>query len=109
MTLTLEPIVLPLITSEKGVVFVKGTRIPIDIIIYKYLEGATAEDIVQNYSSLKLSEVHAVLSYYLSHKQEVAAYLAEQEAFAEKKYIEIAERSDQKALRQRLLSRLASR
>jgi uncharacterized protein (DUF433 family) len=109
MTLTLEPIILPLITSDQGVVFVKGTRIPIDVIIYEYLEGATAEDIVQNYSSLKLSDVHAVLSYYLSHKQEVDTYLAEQEAFAEKKYAEIAERSDQKALRQRLLSRLTPR
>jgi uncharacterized protein (DUF433 family) len=109
MTLSLEPITLPLITNEKGVVFVKGTRIPIDVIIDEYLEGATAEDIVQNYSSLKLSDVHAVLSYYLSHKQEVDKYLTEQEAFAEKKYAEIAERSDQKALRQRLLSRLTPR
>jgi uncharacterized protein (DUF433 family) len=109
MTLTLEPIALPLVTSAKGVVYVQETRIPIDVILYEYLGGATAEDIVQNYSSLKLSDVHAVLSYYLSHKQEVDAYLAEQEAFAEKKYNEIAERSDQKALRQRLLSRLTPR
>jgi uncharacterized protein (DUF433 family) len=109
MTLTLEPITLPLVTSDKGVVFVKETRIPIDVIIDEYLGGATAEDIVQNYSSLKLSDVHAVLSYYLSHKQEVDTYLAQQEAFAEKKYSEIAERSDQKGLRQRLLSRLTPR
>jgi uncharacterized protein (DUF433 family) len=109
MTLSLEPIALPLVTSDKGVVFVKGTRIPIDVIIDEYLEGATAEDIVQNYSSLKLSDVHAVLSYYLSHKQEVDAYLVEQEALAERKYVEIAERSDQKAIRQRLLSRLTNR
>jgi uncharacterized protein (DUF433 family) len=106
MTLSLEPILLPLITNDKGVVYVQGTRIPIDFIIYEYLEGATAEDIAQNYPSLNLPAIHAVLSYYLSHKAEVDAYIVQQERLAEAKYLEIRERSEQKDLRQRLLSRL---
>jgi uncharacterized protein (DUF433 family) len=106
MTLSLEPIPLPLTTSDKGVVYVSSTRIPIDFIIYEYLEGATAEDIVQNYPSLSLPAIHAVLSCYLTHKTEVNAYMAQQEQVAEAKYLEIAERSQQKDLRQRLLARL---
>jgi uncharacterized protein (DUF433 family) len=106
VTLSLDPIHVPLSTSDKGVVYMSGTRIPIDFVIYEYLSGATAEDIAQNYPSLRLSTIHAVLSYYLSHKTQVDAYIAEQEKIAESKYQEIAERSQQKDLRQRLLSRL---
>jgi uncharacterized protein (DUF433 family) len=106
MTLSLEPITLPLTTSDKGVVYISGTRIPIDFIVYEYLEGATAEDIAQNYPTLSLSAIHAVLSYYLTHKTEVDAYIAQQEQLAEAKYLEIAQRLQQKDLRQRLLSRL---
>lgn len=106
MTLSLEPITLPLTTNEKGVVYVEGSRIPIDFVIYEYLEGATAEDIVQNYPSLSLSAIHAILSYYLTHRSEVDTYIAQQEQLAEAKYLEIKERSQQKDLRQRLLSRL---
>ena len=108
MTLALEPIVLPLDVSEKGVVYIRGSRVPIDFIIYDYLEGATAEDVVQNYPSLQLSDIHAVLSYYLSHKQDVIAYLLEQEKLAEMTYQQLEQQSNQKELRQRLLARLGS-
>jgi uncharacterized protein (DUF433 family) len=106
MTLSLEPIVLPLTTDTQGVVRVKNTRVPIDFIIYDYLAGDSAEDIAKNYPTLSLSDVHAVLSYYLAHKSEVNAYIAEQEVSAETKYKYIKNRSSQEGLRQQLLERL---
>ena len=38
-------------------------------------EGATAEEIVQQYPSLDLGDVYAVLAYYLRHRLEVDAHL----------------------------------
>lgn len=109
MTLSLEPIVLPLTTDTQGVVRIKDSRIPIDFIIYDYLAGDSAEEIARNYPTLSLSDVHAVLSYFLAHKKEVNAYIAEQEAIAETKYKDIRHRSAQEGLRQQLLERLDSR
>ncbi|MEO0869309.1 MAG: DUF433 domain-containing protein, partial [Cyanobacteria bacterium J06642_11] len=38
-------------------------------------EGATAEEIVEQYPSLQLADVYSVISYYLRRKTEVDAYL----------------------------------
>jgi len=41
--------------------------------------GASPEAIVEEYDALKLGDVYAVITHYLRHKDEVAAYLAAQE------------------------------
>ena len=41
--------------------------------------GATPEAIVQRYSTLTLSDVYAVIAYYLRHRRDVEAYLARRE------------------------------
>ncbi|MBS3968143.1 MAG: DUF433 domain-containing protein [Truepera sp.] len=106
MAMVLEPIPLPLTIDEHGVVRVTGTRVPIDFIVYDYRNGATAEDIAEHYPTLKLSDVHAVLSYYLEHRQAVDAYVAEQERLANAKRHEVERAYPHQGLRERLLARL---
>jgi hypothetical protein len=43
----------------------------------------TPEDIVRDFDTLRLSDVYAVISYYLDHKNAVEEYMREQEAEAE--------------------------
>ena len=70
-----EPV--PLRTDPHGVIRVGGTRVPLDTIVVAYREGATAEEIAEQYPSVALSDIYASLSYYLRHRSEIDAYLAQ--------------------------------
>lgn len=106
--LVLEPRAIPLTRLENGVYRVTGTRIPLERIVECYQEGATPEDIVRDFDTLKLSDVYAVLSYYLDHKDAVEQYMREQEEEAEafRRLIE-ASQPQRPGLREELLARRA--
>jgi uncharacterized protein (DUF433 family) len=78
MPLTITPQPVPLTTTEHGDIRVAETRVPLETIIEDYNNGASPEDMVLNYSSLNLADVHAVLSYYLRNKEAVDTYVQEQ-------------------------------
>ncbi len=69
---------IPLSADEKGVIFISGTRVPLECVVELFDQGASAEEIAHEYDSLKLDDVYAVITYYLRHTQEVKAYLGEQ-------------------------------
>jgi uncharacterized protein (DUF433 family) len=58
---TAEPI--PLVTDANGVVRISKTRVTLDTVVTAFLEGATAEEIREQYSSLRLSDIYAVITY----------------------------------------------
>jgi len=66
MRLIVEPQPVPLSTSPKGVVRISGTRVTLDTVVGAFLDGATPETIAQQYPSLQLADVYAVLGYYAS-------------------------------------------
>ena len=55
---------------------IKGHRIGIDNVLELYLDGYTAEEIAQYYSSLSLEKIHATLTYYHHNRADVDAYMA---------------------------------
>ncbi|MBC6419512.1 MAG: DUF433 domain-containing protein [Prochloron sp. SP5CPC1] len=65
----------PLFTNADGVVRVGKTRVTLDTVVTAFLEGATAEEIVEQYPSLQLSDIYSVIGYYLRHQAEVDNYL----------------------------------
>jgi len=65
----------PLRLDEGGVVRVGKSRISLDLVVEQYENGATPEDMVRAYDSLALADVHAVIAYYLRHRDEVRVYL----------------------------------
>ena len=77
LVVTAQPI--PLATDAVGVVRVGNTRVTLDTVIAAFREGATPETIAQQYPSLALADVYAVIGYYLNHSPEVHAYLQEKE------------------------------
>jgi len=72
--LNAEPI--PLETGPDGVIRVRGTRITLDTVWHAFSEGATAEEIVQQYPSLSLADAYQAIGYGLRHPSELEAYLA---------------------------------
>jgi uncharacterized protein (DUF433 family) len=95
----------PLITDDHGVVRVGGTRVTLDVVVHAYDAGASPEEIVQSFPTLKLPDVYATIAYLLRHRGEVDAYLAEQAAEAEAIRRTIEERYPTAELRQRLRAR----
>jgi len=107
--LTVHDMPSPLRIDADGVVHVGATRVTLDTVIGAYLDGCTAEEIVEQYSAVSLADVYAVIAYYLTHQEEVNAYLQTREAEAEELRREAEAVCDQSGLRERLLARQAAR
>lgn len=107
MTLTINTEPVPLLTDKDGVVRVGGTRVTLDTVVAAFNEGATAEEIVQQYPSLELADVYAVISYYLRSHSGVEAYLRKRHKQAEEIRKQNEARFDPHGIRERLLARRA--
>lgn len=106
LAIATEP--LPLHTDQGGVVRIGGTRVTLDSVIYAFQEGSTAEQILEDYPSLRLADVYAVIGYYLRHREEIDAYLREQSRQAEEVRRQDEARFDRQGIRERLLARRKS-
>jgi uncharacterized protein (DUF433 family) len=73
-TLTTDPI--PLAAGADGVMRVRGTRVTLESVLAAFAEGASAEEIAQQYPSITLADVYQVIGYYLRHASELEPYLA---------------------------------
>lgn len=65
----------PLRVDECGTIRVGASRVGLDLVVEQYDNGMTPEDLVRAYDSLDLADVHAVIAYYLRHREPVLAYL----------------------------------
>lgn len=110
MPLELRPETPPLRIDESGAVRVGSSRVQLVLVIEAFQDGATPEEIVMQYPALSLTDVYAVIAYYLRHKAEVEEYVAEYNRQAEEVRARIeARQKDLGDIRQRLLARRASR
>ena len=98
----------PLRVDEGGAVRVGKSRVSLDLVVEQYENGMTPEDMVRAYDTLVLADVHAVIAYYLRHRDEVRVYLKRraEEAEALRAKIE-AERP--RVSREELLARRSAR
>lgn len=94
----------PLRRDPNGKIRIGETRILLELVIHAYLRGESVEEIVDSYPTLKLSDVYAVLAYYLTHRTEIDAYVreADQRADQIQREIETAYSPETLALRTRL-------
>ncbi len=98
-----EPV--PLATGADDVVRVGTTRVTLDTLVAAFREGATAEEIVQQYPTLQLAHVYSIMGYYLRHQAEVDAYLHDRERHTKEVRRENEARFDPSGVRDRLLAR----
>lgn len=74
MELVVEAQAVPL-EMVQGVMRVSGTRITLNTLVGAFQDGATAEEIAQQYPTVPLDDVYAAITYYLRNRAAVDAYL----------------------------------
>ncbi|HEV2689088.1 MAG TPA: DUF433 domain-containing protein [Bryobacteraceae bacterium] len=79
MAQTLKTEQIPLETGTDGIMRVRGTRVTLDTVVAAFNEGATAEEIAQQYPPIALADVYQVIGYYLRHSVELGSYLAQRQ------------------------------
>jgi uncharacterized protein (DUF433 family) len=103
MTISTE--IPPLETGTDGVMRIAGSRVTLDTVALAFADGATAEEIAQQYPTLTLANVYAVIGYYLRHKQEVDVYLSGRNKQHDHVRKQNDTRFDSKGMRERLMAR----
>ena len=108
MTVLTVTEIVPVESDADGVIRVSKTRVTLDTIIAAFKEGATAEEIAQQYPSVPLADIYSVIGYYLRRRSEVEAYLSQRRQLAEQVRKENESRFNPIGIRERLLARRAS-
>jgi uncharacterized protein (DUF433 family) len=106
MTIAIQSESPPIRADASGALRVGDTRVLLELVVHSFREGATPETIVQQYPTLILSDVYAVIGYALRHPEQIDTYLTERERCASEVQRRIeAGQGDLKELRERLASR----
>jgi uncharacterized protein (DUF433 family) len=95
----------PLVVGDDGVVRVRGTRVTLDTLVDAFRSGATAEEIAQQYPTVALGDVYAIVAFYLHHQAEVDTYIQEGQIEAERLRVQVEQRFPPNGIRNRLLVR----
>lgn len=74
MLLVLATEAVPLETGKDGVIRIRGSRVTLDTLAGAYLDGATPDEIAQQYPTLSLSDIYNVIRYYLRHSNDLDQY-----------------------------------
>lgn len=68
------------IEQRDGGYWIGGTRVSLDSIVYAFLNGLSAETIVECFPTLTLEQVNGGIAYYQANRDEIDRYLRESEA-----------------------------
>lgn len=99
---------IPLTEDVQGVLRVGHTRVTLDTVLAAFADGATPEEISQQYPALHLADVYSVIGYYLRHTGDIDAYLQQRRIQQGIIRQQNETRFDPRGVRDRLLARRAS-
>jgi uncharacterized protein (DUF433 family) len=69
---------------RNGGYYVAGTRIGLDVVVYDFRGGRSAESIFEAYPSIgSLAKVYGAITFVLEHPKEIEAYLEDQDRLYE--------------------------
>ena len=69
------------IELRNGGYYVAGTRIGLDVLVYDFRDGRSADAIFEAYPSIgSLARVYGAITFILEHPEEVEAYLEAQDS-----------------------------
>ncbi len=97
----------PLYADRDGVLRLAGSRVLLDMIVYEFNQGATAEQIQDSFPSLSLRSIYGAIAFYLEHQVAVDEYLRQRATEAETLRRQIESRPEISAFRERLRHRRA--
>lgn len=92
----------PLFQDDQGRIRVIGSRVTLDTIVARLQQGDTPEDIQDGFPTLSLTQINAVIGWYLNNQAEAGEYIQEQEAEAEVLWKEIESQPGYVPLREQL-------
>jgi uncharacterized protein (DUF433 family) len=75
MIVTPTAMVVPLRTDADGVIRIGQSRVTLATLVGRYQVGDAPDDLHRGFPSVSLADIYAVIAYYLSHREEVEAYL----------------------------------
>ena len=75
----IEPEPVPLVRGQGGRLMVPGTRVSLNVLVAAFKRGESPEAIHDDYETVSLADVYAILAYYLRHRAEVEDDLARQQ------------------------------
>ncbi len=100
----------PIRTDEHGTIRIANTRVTLDVVVARFQQGITPEQIHEGFPTVKLADIYAVISYYLNNQEEIDAYLRKQEEEADQYLRELeAEHPEMFVLQNKLRERPAHR
>ena len=68
------------IEVRNGGYYVAGTRIGLDVVVYDFRDGRSADAIFDAYPSIgSLAKVYGAITFILEHPKEIEAYLEDQD------------------------------
>jgi uncharacterized protein (DUF433 family) len=100
--------IIPLETDANGVIRVSNTRVTLDTVVTAFKEGATAEEIAQQYPIVPLADIYYVIGYYLRRRDEVESYLGKRKEEADELQNQVEARFNPVGIRERLMARQKS-
>lgn len=76
-------VAVPLRTDENGVIRIGQSRVTLVTVINRYKAGDSVDVIHEGFSTVALSDIYAVIAYYLANQETIEAYLLEIEQQAQ--------------------------
>ena len=105
MAFSIETQTVPIEVDANEVMRIAGTRVTLDTVVAAFEQGATAEEIAQQYPSLDLADVYSVISFYLRRRAEITDYLVKRQGQSQITRVENERRFDPHGIRDRLIAR----
>ena len=68
------------ITTRDGGCWIGESRVALDSVVYRFLEGLSPESIADSFPVLTLEQVYGAITYYLAHRATIDAYLQTHDA-----------------------------
>jgi uncharacterized protein (DUF433 family) len=84
----------PLTQDAKGRFVIRGTKLPLELVLNDYLRGYSAERIASQYSDINVRDIYAVLAYYHDNRAELNQYLEEQNRIRDALHDDIEKQSE---------------
>ena len=72
------------VEQRDGGYWIAGKRISLASVVYEFRDGAAPESILRSFPLLTLEEIYGAIAFYLSHQEQIDAYLRDGEIEYEK-------------------------
>jgi uncharacterized protein (DUF433 family) len=100
------PVEAPPLREQDGALRVGRSSVTLETVVWAFHDGASPERIVEQFPTLDLADVYAVIAYYLRHRADVDAYVERRAQLYERQTDEVRRTFPQALTRAELQNRV---